>query len=104
MREITLTVQGGIMRRLLVFVVVVGGLGAAAHGGAGERPLHALDDYVILGRDRVVIGGGTLVESGHVGAIGGTIELGRNAHVIANVAANKIEMKRDASAGSLSCQ
>lgn len=99
----TAVVEVDVMRRGLVWMVAVGGLLAAVPASGGERTLHALDDYALLGRNEVQLGGGTLVEGGHVGAIGGRVELRRNARVTENVAADTIELRRGASAGSFTC-
>ncbi len=92
------------MRHMLVLVVVAGGLLAPSPGGADERTLHALEDYAILARDTVKIGAGSTVESGHVGAISGSIELGRNAYVNGNVAADTVELDRGARAATVNCR
>ena len=92
------------MRRATLWMVAMGGLLTAGPGRAAERPLHALDDYALLARDEVHVGGGTLVEGGPVGAISGRVELGRNAHVLDNVAADRVTLMRGASAGSLTCR
>jgi hypothetical protein len=89
---------------MVVWTALAAGLlGGVADAGA-QRVLHARDDYALLARDGVNLGGGTVVEGGHVGAISGSVLLGRNARVAGDVAAEKIELKRGATAANLVCR
>ena len=90
--------------RALVWMAAVGALAVVGPGSAAGRTLHALDDYALLGRDAVRIGAGTVVESGQVGVIGGTVEVRHSARVVGNLAGDTVALKRGASAGSLTCR
>ena len=82
---------------------LLAGLLFAGLARAQSRPVPELGDYAVFGLADVTIRAGSRVASGAVGAIDGTVRLGRQARVTNVVAASTVRLGPETHAGTVFC-
>lgn len=94
------------MARASVPVVVAGMLlgGAVSLGAPPAWAQPALGEYAVLGIEGVRLGAGVRVRSGGVGALAGTVTLGRGVRVAGTVAADMVRLQAQATIGRAFCR
>ena len=94
----------GVSRPIVLAVTLASVLVGGAEGGTRSETLPQLSDYSLLALERVVLRREARVPSGAVGAVAGTITLGRDARVTGTVAADTVRLSKSTRVGRLFCR